>query len=99
MKLSIVFQIPGKMFAHVGHYTVTLIILEYEDSYKDLDPLSQKLSGAISFVSPIISYSFLSYLTTSYNILRCQPLINYIAVSVDLICFRISFIFLCICSF
>ena len=37
-------------------------ILESEDSYEDLESVISK-----------ISYSFLSYLSTSYNILRCQP--------------------------
>ena len=78
-------------------------ILESEDSYGDLESIisSEKiLLVAITFDSPISSYSFLSYLSTSHNILRCQFIylsqhtalptwINYIVVSVDLICFRI----------
>ena len=55
---------------------ILLNIFESEDSYEDVRPLSQKSentlsSSPISLVSPILF--ILPYLSTSHNILRCQP--------------------------
>jgi len=79
-------------------------ILESEDSYEDLESIISKvrlkiLSIAISFVSPILCrlFIFVSFILLSYHI-ALSTSINYIAVSVDLICFRV-YLFLFICSF
>ena len=45
-------------------------ILESEDSYEDLESIISKVR---KYFSPTLSYSFLSYFSTSHNILRCQP--------------------------
>ena len=54
-----------------------MILFNIVDSQEDLESIISKVrkyfSVAISFVSPILSYSVLSYLSTSHNILRCQP--------------------------
>ena len=50
-------------------------MLEAEDSYEALETIISKVRKYSQQLSPLfrLSYSFLSYLSTSHNILHCQP--------------------------
>ena len=81
---QIVREIPGKSFRKSGNHVldfqkrkILTILFNIVDSQEDLESIISKVrnyfSVAISFVWPNLSYSFLPYLSTSHDILRCQP--------------------------
>ena len=68
-------RIQERDFAVENEAVAVINMLEAEDSYEALETIISKIRKYSQQLSPLfrLSYSFLSYLSTSHNILHCQP--------------------------
>ena len=68
-------RIQERDFAVENEAVAVINMLEAEDSYEALETIISKVRKYPQQLSPLfrLSYSFLSYLSTSHNILHCQP--------------------------
>ena len=68
-------RIQERDFAVENEAVAVINMLEAEDSYEALETIISKVRKYSQQLSPLfrLSYSFLSYLSTSHNILHSQP--------------------------